>query len=204
MRIPHALLSTLEIALNRALALDPDSMARIQRLSGNVVCLDIQGIDLQIFIAMNFDGIQLLNEIEHVADATIRGKLFTLGHHVLTKKKQAFFSGDIVIEGDMELGRQVQHLLNQLDIDWEEGLSHMLGDVAAHQLATMGRDFFSWIKKAGAHLAMDSAEFVQHEKNYVPSKYEVESFLYQVDDLRGQVDRLSQRVQKLRQAGESS
>lgn len=97
----------------------------------------------------------------------------------------------------MELGQEFSEILEALDIDWEEHLSHLTGDLVAHKVGNLVRDVFAWGKQAADTLGQDVAEYLQEENEALPNRDEVENFLSQVDVMRTDVDRMEARVQRL-------
>ena len=52
--------------------------------------------------------------------------------------------------------------------DFEEELSRVIGDVAAHQVANVARGFLDWGRKAGGSFATNVAEYLQEEGRDLP------------------------------------
>ena len=101
------------------------------------------------------------------------------------------------IIGDTETGQLFNQILQQLDIDWEEHLSHITGDVIAHQMGRGLRGLLRWGRQVEDSLLQDTAEYLEEEKQLVATKYEVEVFNHDVDVLRNDIERLQARVQRL-------
>ena len=78
----------------------------------------------------------------------------------------------IRIAGDAEVAQRFRELLQQAQPDFEEELSRVIGDVAAHQLANFARGFFDWGRKAADSLSMNVAEYLQEEGRDVPTRVE--------------------------------
>ena len=87
--------------------------------------------------------------------------------------------------------------LGGIDIDWEEQLSRLSGDVLAHRLGTMVRGALDWGRRAKQSLERDVAEYLREETGLNPRQDEVESFVAGVDVLREAVDRLEARLERL-------
>jgi ubiquinone biosynthesis protein UbiJ len=107
------------------------------------------------------------------------------------------FSGAVAISGDTELGHNFGKLLGGLDIDWEEQLSRLTGDLLAHRIGNLARGAARWGKDALEALRQDLPEYLQEEVRLLPGRYEVEEFLTEVDRLRDDLERLEQRVRRL-------
>lgn len=199
MKLPHPIVATLEIAFNRALSLDDNARNQFLTLSGKVIAIHLNGLDLQVYLAPTLDGVQLLAEYAGEEDTVIQGTPLALFSTVLNKTKAGVLSGDVVISGDMELGQKFQRILENMDVDLEEPLSQVVGDVVAHQLGTLVRDGASWFENTLNTLALDSVEYFSEESKDMPTNYELEEFNRQVDVLRSDSDRLEQRIEHLLQ-----
>jgi ubiquinone biosynthesis protein UbiJ len=73
----------------------------------------------------------------------------------------------------------------------------VIGDVAAHQVASFARGVLDWGRKASTAFAGNVAEYLQEEGRDVPARVEVEEFLEGVDQLRESADRLEARLARL-------
>ena len=104
----------------------------------------------------------------------------------------------MTIEGDAAVGREFQTALARLDIDWEEQLSRLVGDAAAHQVGRFWHGFQAWGQRASATLRRDGGEYLQWELRVLPPRPAVEQFLSAVDALREDTDRLAARIERLR------
>ncbi|MFU8797947.1 MAG: SCP2 domain-containing protein [Gammaproteobacteria bacterium] len=174
----------LEALINTYLRLDPDNFERLKELSGKIIAIESQGHT--IYFAPGAEGIKILSAIGTVPDTTIRGTLIAL-------LKQENLS----IEGDTEIAQRLRDILNTMDIDWEEQLSHIIGDIPAHQVGNFARQG----NKALKSLRQTSTEYLQEEARCVPPPEEVQDFMQDVDDIRDAVERLEARINVL--AGEN-
>jgi len=203
MKLPAPVLMSMEMGFNRALRLDPESLEQFDNLIGKVIAIELLGFDLTIYLTPTVDGVMFADQLEGEADATIRGGVFSLLHTAMTHERSRLLSGDVKIEGDVRLGQKVQGILQNLELDWEEPLSQVVGDVAAHQLGRFAQGAFSFFSQAAESLLRDGAEYVTEESRDVPSRYELEKFYAQVDETRAQVDRAAARVSRLKAKLES-
>jgi ubiquinone biosynthesis accessory factor UbiJ len=98
--------------------------------------------------------------------------------------------------GRADLADTVRDLLRHLDWDAEEDLSRLIGDVAAHRMASAGRDFVAWQREAAERLAQNFAEYVSEEQPLLMSRAQFESLSRQNTELLEALERLEQRVQR--------
>jgi len=197
MILPAPLVAIMELALNRALQLDEHTLERVIELQGKIIGIDLLGFDIQFYLAPALDGVQVLAEYEGEADTFIRGTPVSMLRTAVSDDRSTLFKGQVVIDGDMQLGQKFQHILDDLELDWEEPLSQMLGDVAAHQIGDVVRQFSGWAKSAINSLTLNTSEYFQEETRDVVNPVEVERFANQVDKTRADVDRMEQHIQKM-------
>ena len=199
-QLPLTLVALLEAAFNNYLALDAEGPARMKRLAGRVIALDILGLDLSLYILPAHDGVQILSRYEGEADTRLRGAPVSLMRMGISRSTEdQLFSGDVEISGDTELGQEFKQILDQMDIDWEEHLSHLTGDVIAHQLGHGLRSLLNWGRHSAASLALDTSEYLQEESRLVVPAVEIQDFSQQVDVLRNDTERLEARIRRVQQ-----
>lgn len=198
MQLPASALSGLEALINRYLRLDPDIGPRLAALSGSCIGIELRGLDMTLFIFPDEHGIQLKDKIEGEADTVLRGTplgMLRLGLGGNTEK--TLFSGDVVIEGDVETGQAFKAILDGLDIDWEEQLSGLTGDVIAHQLGNSARRGRQAFRHGLASLEKNIGEYLQEELRVLPTRIETENFCADVTRISMDVERISARLKRL-------
>jgi ubiquinone biosynthesis protein UbiJ len=194
------LLAAMEAGLNQLFAMDPETFKRLQRFSGKIIAFHFTDINQTVYFFPDHQGIQMVSHYDGQADTTISGSLLSFARMAMASendKTASVFRGDIKISGDITLGQHFQSLFKQLDIDWEEHLSRITGDVIAHSLGNLARGAFAWGRQTLDLLGQDASEYVQYETRDIASGPEVEGFNDQVDQLRNDVDRAEARVNRL-------
>lgn len=187
----------LESAINKYIALDPELPEKLAQFEGKTICLDITGLEKKLYLLPYDNRIEVRTEVEHVADATLRGSpvaLFKMS--MMRNVAPLLLKGELEITGDMHLGRAFKALLADMEIDWEEQLSALVGDEIAHELFKGVRRFSEWGKRSGESLAMDVSEYLQEESRDVVTGAELEQFYAGVDGLRMDVERLQAKVDR--------
>ena len=197
MSVPAIVLAGLEITLNRYLSLDPETLSRLAGMTGKLIAVELRGVGITLYMAPHSGGIQLLREYDGSADAVISGTPLALARVGLGEERGLLFAGEVEIRGDVTLGQRFESVLRELDIDWEEQLSHLVGDAAAHQVGNLVRDALQWGAKSVDTLGRDLTEYLQEESRQLPQQDEVNKFLAAVDMLRNDVERLDARVKRL-------
>ena len=184
--------TSLELAANRLIKLDPEAAGNLEAIAGETVGVELVGTGLTL--VMCSDGERLTVSAGEEADTMIRGTpsaLFAMASGGATG------SGRIRIEGDAEVGQRFQQFIRQLDPDWEEPIARLFGDTAGHQIARMIRGGFKLARNTLSSLATNTGEYFTEESRDIVGKNELEPFLDEVDDLRDRVDRLAQRIAQL-------
>lgn len=189
--------AALEKALNQCLRMDPETLARVTRLEGRVVALEIAGLAQTLYLLPTASGLRVQSVFEGEPDVTLRGAPFSLARLGLSEHPTQVFGDGVEMSGDVQLGRKIQRILDGLKLDWEEQLSHVCGDVLAHQLGNGLRGLIDWGRQAGDTLGRDVAEYFQEESRDLVVRAELAPLLDAVDELRADLDRLTQRVQRL-------
>ncbi|MEA3291210.1 MAG: SCP2 sterol-binding domain-containing protein [Pseudomonadota bacterium] len=188
----------LEGAGNTLLRLDPDSLRRLSALQGSVLGIEIREPELHLYLLPSGEGLRVERDYAGEADVTLRGTLWSfarLGREGM--KGELFHDGSLEMSGNAELGQQYQQFLGQLDLDWEELLSRLLGDTPARKLGNLLRGLGEWATEAGDSAQRNLGEFLQEERRDLTSRLQSDEFIQGVDELRSDVERLAQRVGRL-------
>lgn len=196
--LPASLLAGLEAALNRYLRLDPEAMARMAALQPRSIAIELTPLQLTLYVVPGDNGVQLRSQLESEPDTVLRGTPLGLAQLGLgSQGGKTLFSGSVTIEGDVETGQAFKAILDEMDIDWEEQLSRLTGDVIAHQLGNTARRATSALRHGRRTLEQDIGEYLQEELRVLPTRIETENFTADVSRLSMDTDRLAARVRRL-------
>jgi ubiquinone biosynthesis protein UbiJ len=192
-------LAGIEQAINTLIGLDPAAADRLARLHGRVIAVRLTGVGLEFIFVPGPDGqLQLLGSIEGEPDCRLSGSPLDLMRSGDKQEGPAqLFAGRVSIDGDVELAQAFGDIVGDLDIDWEEQLARLTGDVFAHEVGTAARKAARWGKRSGDVLGQNLAEYLTEETRLVPHRYEVNAFLDDVDRLRDDLARLEAHVARL-------
>lgn len=187
-----------QAALNHYLALDPESQLRLKKCAGKSVRIELSGTPLVFQLDFKETHIQLTTDEFLPYDTLIKGTPLSLTHLSLSKNRQPFFNqGDVLIEGDLELGHEVIELFDQLDIDFEEYASHYLGDILANKLGRLVRSIKKTGKQVKNSFIQNVDEYLHEEIRVAPGGIELADFFEKVDTLRMDIDRLAAKIEEL-------
>ena len=190
----YVILDSAEKMVNKVLLLDEETLASLAILAGKVFEIDVLNTDIRIFILPSGEGITLASEYEGKADVAIKGRPSALLGMITAEKVGA---GDIEINGNVGLAQKFQSILKNMDVDWEEYLSHFVGDINAHNVGNFLRGVSRFAMATGKTIGMDISEYLRYEKEALLDKLELDEFIQTVDKLRNDVERLQKRVERL-------
>lgn len=198
MTVTAAAFATLEQLLNQAIRLDPETPKRLSPLHGRVIELQLVGLGLSLYLIPEPNGIQLFSAFEGEADCTLRGTPLDLARMRGSQESaNQLFRGSVEISGDSHLAQQFGDFLSGLDIDWEEQLSKLTGDVIAHEIGNAARGLLSWGRSQTQTFEQNLQEYLQEELRLTPSRLEIDPFFSDVDRLRDDMERLEARIARL-------
>ena len=193
-------LAALETAFNEALRLDPESLRKLAALQGRVIAIDLRGTGLVLYLFPGPDGVVLLGEYAGEPDTVLSGTPLGLARLSLGDASGVLFAGEVTIRGDVETGQRFKAILDQLDLDWEEPLARLIGDIPAHHLGKLVRSTADWARQALETLGRNTAEYLEYEARALATREDVAEFVADVDRLRDDLARLEARLARLRRA----
>ncbi len=189
----------LEAALNRALALDPDTRDALKPLAGRRITLAVEAPPLALEIRVDGDSLRVgpVNASEE-PDLAVRSTLGGLLSQLpFLRRDDAAPVGRVRVSGDAELARRLQTLAGRFDPDWQQPFVAVFGDVIGVQVANAMRSALRQARKAAGNLAESAAEYVTEESRDVVGRAELNAFHDDVDAIRDDVERLAARIRRL-------
>ena len=195
------LLRPLTTVLNRNISETTPARELCQRLDGKTVAIRVRDTALAMYFDISDEVLSLKTVSESDPDVILTGSLLTLARMAGPKAESvgevAVRDGALDITGDAYTAQTFQKLLGYAKPDFEEELSHVVGDTAAHSTSMLVKNIANWARDARATLGSNIREYLQEEACEVPSRYEVEKFASEVDSLRDDVARLEARIKRL-------
>jgi len=189
-------IENIEKLLNRILQQDEAMLSAIGELTGKVIAMEIIGLNHVIYLQFYAAGITIRKECAGKVDVTIKGRPVTLLVMLFTREENTT-PRDMEIIGDAGLAQRFQSIMKNMEIDWEEYLSHWMGDTLAHKLGNLFRDVREYVKETKNTIGMDISEYLRYEKEILTDQSEVDEFVAAVDFIRNDVERLRQRITRL-------
>jgi ubiquinone biosynthesis protein UbiJ len=191
----NRLFKPFELALNAALAQDPETQAKLTAFDQRSIAIEISDLNKTIQVAIKQDKLLLSLASEQSADLTITGKALTLVK--LGSDPDSLFSADIDIHGDVQFAKQLRDLLDGFDFDWEQQLARVTGDTLAYPIAHGLRQLHSWVKNSHQSMQLNIAEYLREESQLLPDQSQIKEYLSDIDTLRADADRLAARIARL-------
>jgi len=190
---------TLEAALNRALALDPETRDGLRAFHGQRIVLQIEQPPLAMQVRV--DGERLVVgpvDATSEPDLSVRSTLGALFAQLpMFRRHDAPPVGRLRVSGDAELARRLQRLAERFDPDWQQPFAAVFGDVLGTQIANTVASALKQARSAGRNFAETTAEYLTEESRDVVGRDELNAFHDDVDALRDDVERLAARVARM-------
>ena len=198
-QLGNQLLGLAEIGGNRLLGMDPGVLQHCRELQGQIIAIELTDLEQTIYCHPGSWGLRLsLQPPGKAADATIRGRLLGLINLSLQQEKvSTSIQERVEISGNAAVAQKFQKILTELDIDWEEQLSRVTGDVMAFRIMQGIDKTRRWVREGFDSLSLSGREYLQEESRQLPTKVEFERFKQDVTDTMHDVERLQARLNQL-------
>jgi ubiquinone biosynthesis protein UbiJ len=194
--IQVALCRALETVINKALDFDPGSRYALGRLQDKVLAVELTQPSFTVYFIPQAEGIRLQSIFDGDVTTRLRGSPMALLALVNSQQVNLANSG-VEVFGNTGFLIELQSILQNLDIDWEEAVSTVIGDVAGHQVGAGFRGLNQWLGERKQSFERMLGEFLTEEIRATPNRHELEYFYQQVDELRLGVDRANARLQQM-------
>ena len=194
--LPAILAAMLETAINRVLALDEETPARLQHLDGRMLQLDLEGVGISLYFAFTATRVHVSIDTSDEPDTIISGSPFALFSMAVPEGDSGWggTGSRVNISGDATLARDLERLFSRLDPDWESTLSNLFGDVWGHQVAAAIRSGAEQAKEAAGKTAEMVSEYLKRDDGTLVEVAEISAFADAVDKTRDAVERLEDRL----------
>ena len=192
-----------EKLLNAIVRRDPHIAKKLVAFDSK--CIEVVSLrpDFSVSIRFEDDTIKLsaidTQTLGIQADATITGNAENL-LGLLTKKsdQRALADAAIDISGDATLVQDLHVTIESLDVDWQDYLAPILGDVLSNELGEIQSNARDWNKSTGTRMHRGVRDYLSEEARLVPSELEVDSFSNRLDQLRLSIDRVAAKTELLK------
>ena len=101
------------------------------------------------------------------------------------------------VSGPADFADTLGFVLKNLKWDAEEDLSKLVGDIAAHRLAGLGRRFLGWQRHVLASASENIGEYLREEQGLLPRAADLDAFAGELRQLNEDLARLDGRIGRL-------
>lgn len=192
----------IEALLNQALKLDEDAGEAFAPCDEKVIQLTFTDFEITQFIIYQ---IATSNTDTTDSDTLSQGS-FTVQSHLLGAPDAHLqmtvadlLQGPDAVKtfGDQALATDFLQALKNLEIDWEEQLSKLTGDLIAFKVGSTVRRGQKHLNVAQQKIADTLKEYLQFEVELLPTSSQVNRFNQQVTETTDAVDALAERIEAL-------
>lgn len=193
-------IAALEFIVNRALALDRASRQQLAALSGQVFHLECTRPELDMFLILHNDRVQLAGHWEGEVTAGLSGSGDDYSELLTSRDPGAtLINGAMTVIGDSKALLRLRDIAAHLDIDWEAPLANLFGDVIGHRLGKSLRFGHRLLRDAATSLRRQVHDYVQEESDWFAPRWEVEQFQADVTRVTQRCEILAERIARLQQ-----
>lgn len=188
--ISAAITASIESVINSALRYDPASMQKIAAIS-DVLAIQSTQPALTLYCHGTSDGVRIMTLCETPATTQLSGTPLAL--ITLLKKPTTLANSGVELTGSVGLLQRWQTILNELDIDWEDAISSVLGDMAGPIATQTIMGGLSWSRRQSVEQTRLFKEYITEELKVTPSKPELKIFSDAVSEMKMDAERLQAR-----------
>lgn len=197
MTLTPLLTAGLETALNQILYRDRSLKAARQRLSGKSLAIVLTELKQPLTFIFSDRQVDVVGEWADKADCTVTTRLTTLPK--LRDRQQLttlIRSGELEVDGDLQLVQQFSALLDLAELDPAEYLAPWVGDIAAQGISQFARRGFQALRRDVQRKQSYLAQTLTEEWRVAPGSLELAWFSEEVDALSASLDALETRLSK--------
>lgn len=105
--------------------------------------------------------------------------------------------GSVQVKGPADLTDCLGFVIRNLRWDVESDLAPLVGDILAHRLVWLGREFAAWQRQKARNLALNFAEYFTEESQVIASRTDIAEYCREVDSFGAPLRRLEARIASL-------
>lgn len=197
--VKTALAELLQTLINQAIAMDSIQGEAFLPCADKVVQTSFKDVGLSVFWVFHPNP-------DHRADENPAGEFVVQTH--LIGEADAHLHANLfdwlqqgpcadTVKGDQALGEAFLHALKTIDIDWEEQLSRLTGDMVAFQTGEAVRGLKREAQNLQEKAWTTLREYLQFELKLLPQRHEIARFERDVADTEARVEALTHRIERL-------
>ena len=188
----------IETSINKLQTLDSTAITKRIQLDNQIIGVALKEVNKPLYFVISQQQIDILSQFEGECDCFIRVSLTAISDLKNNNQLTTLIkTGQLDVEGDIQIAQQFAQLLTEMEIDWEEHLSQKVGDVIAHKFCYFVKTAYQQHKKQFTRLEKHTANLITHELKIAPGPLEVAHFCDQIEDLEKTVDQTYKNIQAL-------
>ncbi|WP_445496169.1 ubiquinone biosynthesis protein UbiJ [Photorhabdus sp. SF281] len=198
------LTAVMERSLNHLLYREPVLRPARMRLVGKVLSIELQEMNTPLTLVFSEKQVDVLSQWAESADCTVKTNFAAL--LTLRDRQQIsrlLNSGEMVIEGDMQVVQQWSALLDMVEWDLAHYLSPYLGDIAAEGISQAIKKGFQFVSSSIECQKNYLVETLTEEWKLAPNALEVAYFSEEVSVLTKDISQIEQRLTVLEEKYDS-
>lgn len=193
-----AAIGALEHLINRALDLDPGTQQALTSLQGHVFALECSEPAVQLFLHID-EPLRLSERFDGEVTTKVVGSAKDFAALVSAEDPaSALINSDISVHGKSGPLIELQQILKQVDIDWEEPLADLFGEPAGHQIGRGIRRAMAFAKTVPPRVQSRVETHLFDEARLTPRREEFESWVKGVAELNVGIERLQAKLNVLK------
>lgn len=198
MTLTPLLTASLETALNHLLYRDRGLKAARQRLNGRSLAIVLAELKQPIIFIFSEQQVDVIGEWGDKPDCTVKTRFATLSK--LRDRQQLttlIRSGELEVEGDLQVVQQFSALLDLAELDPAEYLAPWIGDIAAQGITQFALRGFNAVRRDVQRKQSYLSQTLTEEWRLAPGSLELAWFAEEVDALSRSLDAIDARLSQL-------
>ncbi|PKI17798.1 ubiquinone biosynthesis accessory factor UbiJ [Colwellia sp. 12G3] len=199
--LPQVATATLELIINKALALNNNKSLSFSAVAQKTLTLELAELPFTLCFTVNTTPNQtvvIVRSSTECSDCTINTSISTLNKLKANQSlTQLIKQDELDVIGDIKIAQQFANIAQSLEIDWQTELAKHLGDVPTHKLLQFGNKITKSLAATGKQVEADIGEYLVHEKRLVVTSSQLNAFNQKTKDVANKVNSLSARIDKL-------
>ncbi len=196
--IQTTLSKTFETLLNQALKLDDDQGNGFNVLDEKVVQVTFTDLKQTFFLIY-----QAPEQAQNTGEFVVQSHLMGQADSHLKTNIIDWIQHNTQAEPEDSVGQTFLQAAHAIEIDWEEGLSKMTGDMVAFKVGSWVRTGQQKAQSTKQKVGDTLEEYLHFEANLLPTQSQVNRFSKQVQQTAQTVEALEARIQALLQPDNS-
>ncbi|CCG85621.1 ubiquinone biosynthesis protein UbiJ [Erwinia piriflorinigrans] len=195
MTLMPLLTASLETALNQILYRDRGLKSARQRLNGRSLAIVLTELKQPMTFIFSEQQVDVIGHWDDIPDCTVKTRVATLSK--LRDRQQLtslIRSGELEVEGDLQVVQQFSALLDMAEMDPAEYLSPWIGDIAAQGVTQFVRRGLNAVRHNAQRKQGYLAQTLTEEWRLAPGPLELAWFAEEVDALAHSLDSLDTRI----------